>query len=42
MELPDSHGSMSTMKAPLLDNKSSGFGSFCGENMRRKLLSAFR
>lgn len=42
MEVPDSHGSMSTLNAPLTDSKSSEEGVFLGENMRRKLLSAFR
>lgn len=42
MEVPDSHGSISTLNAPLTDTKSSEEGFFLGENMRRKLLSAFR
>jgi len=41
-ELPTSHGSIRTLKAPLAESKSSAVGSSCGEKISRKELSPFR
>jgi hypothetical protein len=42
IELPTSHGSMSTLYAPFADLRSEGKGCASGENMRRKVESALR
>lgn len=42
IEGPTSHGSISTVKAPFTERRSSDVGSSLGEKMSRKELSAFR